>query len=71
MKPIVLLGGEDQTFKLRCNESISWTDIKSSFYGSKRKLTALYISGDRSHTPEGTGKKEFLSDYQKKNPPVK
>jgi hypothetical protein len=36
-----------------------------------RRITALYISGDRSHTPEGTEEKKFLSDYQKKNPPVK
>jgi hypothetical protein len=31
----------------------------------------LYIKGEKGKTPEGTGEKKFLSDYQKKNPPVK
>jgi hypothetical protein len=34
-------------------------------------LRTLYIKKSVGYTPKGAGKKSFLSDYQKRKPPVK
>jgi hypothetical protein len=36
-----------------------------------KNLRALYIKNSVGYTPKGAGKKSFLSDYQKRKPPVK